>query len=102
MNTDRHDEAIRHIKEQNCIKEIMQYICFIAVVGVFLLLMSTCDPDAPAAADTADMPTPLPMIDGDWHRQGRVYIMELAHGWLVKRSPQDGGGMCFVPRPGKD
>jgi hypothetical protein len=103
MNTDTHDEAIRHIQKQNYIKEIVKYIySFIAAVAVFFLLVSACDPDVPAFAE-ADMPTPLPMIDGDWHRQGRVWVMELAHGWIVRDSYSHGiSGLCFVPKPGNN
>jgi hypothetical protein len=46
-----------------------------------------------------EVPTLLPMTSGIWVKQADLQIMELAHGWIVKRSPANGGGLAFVPKP---
>jgi hypothetical protein len=70
-------------------------------VALLLLPLTACsDVPSPPAQAEEEMPLLMPMVDGQWHRQGRFFVMELAHGWLV-REPYSGSGkgMCFVPKP---
>jgi hypothetical protein len=64
--------------------------------------VSTAATEPQAAEDptaTEDASTLLPMTSGIWVKQADLQIMELAHGWIVKRSPANGGGLAFVPKP---
>ena len=52
--------------------------------------------------------TTLPISSVKWKKvdlnEGRncdTYVLELQHGWLVYREVGFGGGMAFVPKPGK-
>jgi hypothetical protein len=79
-------------------KRIAYKYCCTAIVLLLPFFLFSCELDTKSST-ISEFSTPLPMIDGEWHRQGRIWIMELAHGWLVKRSQQEGGGLCFVPKP---
>jgi hypothetical protein len=78
--------------------ESMSRLLLLTIAAISPLALAACDIDEPQTGE--EMPLLMPMIDGQWHRQGRVYIMELAHGWLV-REPYSGNGkgICFVPKP---
>lgn len=84
-------------------------ICYFALIGFAVFWKqhnsTTAEPHAaeglPAAAEE-EVITLLPIISGEWVRQADLLIMELAHGWIVRRSPANGGGLIFVPKPKAD
>jgi hypothetical protein len=86
-------------------------ICYFALIGfaVFWKQHNSAATESynmqglPAAAEEEkEVTTLLPIISGEWVRQADLLIMELAHGWIVRRSPANGGGLIFVPKPKAD
>jgi hypothetical protein len=74
-------------------------LCFIAVLILIVFAVYFFDGKLPDEESTEEeMTLLLPMTSGKWMRQGTVYTLELAHGWLVTLTGNK-GGLCFVPKP---
>jgi hypothetical protein len=89
-----------------CIVLLGTPICYFALIGFAVFLKqhnrTAAEPYAAGglpAVEEKEVTTLLPMISGEWVRQVDLLIMELAHGWIVRRSPANGGGLTFVPKP---
>jgi hypothetical protein len=81
-------------------EKVMSRLLLLTLAAILPLALAACDIDEPQTGE--EMPLLMPMIDGQWHRQGRVFVMELAHGWLVRQpyaGAGNGNGLCFVPKP---
>jgi hypothetical protein len=98
------NERVHFMKRATCIVIVCMPICYFALLG-FSVFWNEHNGIAakPQVAEeqlvAEEVTTLLPMISGEWVRQADMQIMELAHGWIVRRSPANGGGLTFVPKP---